>query len=381
MINISAKVPKDVTWEQLLDSINNGASHPEETSWMIFRYLQGNYKTVGSVMARTLLAAYMKLHVKRESLINSCMLGMAAKISEEYTDFQLPKFLLAWGYPQCLRAQDDARQTGKDGRQYLSLRERVERARQAYVLHHPDECSEGCDAIASMYAVKVFEKEANGRKHRYAKLVSADGRELIADSHQFACKPWEIVGRMHDVLTRVSAQGRERAVEIVASRKRVDEVFAAETGYVDHIDAAHGHIHVYDAQSRHFVAERNALPAGLNVKEGGYVQFCPIIVNGDRFKSAAIISTYGPKLGRELFGYYKARMEYVDATDCYIRYTLLSPPNPTPEGEITPTGFASTANMPANMRSGLAVGGHVHLILFLKRGKDGMKHNYVAEVY
>ena len=68
---------KNVTWDELLESISTGAAHPDETNWKIFRYLQHNYKTMGSVMARTLLAAYMKLHVKRMSLIDSCMLGMA----------------------------------------------------------------------------------------------------------------------------------------------------------------------------------------------------------------------------------------------------------------------------------------------------------------
>ena len=50
---------QSVTWEELLDSIATGAAHPDDTNWKIYRYLQNNYKTMGSVMARTLLAAYM----------------------------------------------------------------------------------------------------------------------------------------------------------------------------------------------------------------------------------------------------------------------------------------------------------------------------------
>ena len=65
---------KSVTWDKLLDSIATGATHPDDTNWKIFRYLQHNYKTMGSVTVRTLLAAYMKLHVKRMSLVDSCML-------------------------------------------------------------------------------------------------------------------------------------------------------------------------------------------------------------------------------------------------------------------------------------------------------------------
>ena len=370
---------QSVTWDELLDSIATGAAHPDDTNWKIFRYLQHNYKTMGSVTVRTLLAAYMKLHVKRMSLVDSCMLGMAVKISETYGDFKLSKFLEAWGYDSCLRAQDLQRQTGKDGRQYLSLKERVERALQSYRLHHPEECNGECEGIVSMYAAKVFEKEINGRKLRYVKLVATNGSELIADSHQFPCRPWEISGRIFNVLTRVSKQGNERVSEIVASAKRVDEAFSAEVGFVEFIDESHGHIHVYDSQSRHFVADKSAHTA-LKISVGNYVRFCPIIANGDHFKSAAIVSVMDKYEGRKAFGIYEAKVEYANVKDRYIRYSLESAIRYTPEGNIIKAGFASTANLPEDVRNGMVQGSHVRLILFLKRGKDGMKHNYVADI-
>ena len=371
---------QSVTWDELLDSIATGAAHPDDTNWKIYRYLQNNYKTIGSVTARTLLAAYMKLHVKRMSLVDSCMLGMAVKISETYGDFKLSKFLEAWGYDSCLRAQDLQRQTGKDGRQYLSLKERVERALQSYRLHHPEECNGECEGIVSMYAAKVFEKEINGRKLRYVKLVATNGSELIADSHQFPCRPWEISGRIFNVLTRVSKQGNERVSEIVASAKRVDEAFSAEVGFVEFIDESHGHIHVYDSQSRHFVADKSAHTA-LKISVGNYVRFCPIIANGDHFKSAAIVSVMDKYEGRKAFGIYDAKVEYANVKDRYIRYSLESAIRYTPEGNIIKAGFASTANLPEDVRNGMVQGSHVRLILFLKRGKDGMKHNYVADIF
>ena len=371
---------QSVTWDELLESIATGAAHPDDTNWKIFRYLQHNYKTMGSVTARTLLAAYMKLHVKRMSLVDSCMLGMAVKVSETYGDFNLPKFLEAWGYDQFLRPQDLQRQTGKDGRQYLSLKERVERALQSYRLHHPEESDGECEGVVSMYAAKVFEKEKDGRKRRYVKLVATNGSELIADSHQFPCRPWEISGRMFDVLTRVSKQGNERVSDIVASRKRVDEVFSVEVGFVEFIDESHGHIHVYDSQSRHFVADKSACSA-LKISVGNYVRFCPIIANGDHFKSAAIVSVMDKYEGRKAFGIYEAKVEYANVKDRYIRYSIESAIRYTPEGNIIKAGFASTANLPEDVRNGMVQGSHVHLVLFLKRGKDGMKHNYVAEVF
>ena len=371
---------QSVTWDELLESIATGAAHPDDTNWKIFRYLQNNYKTMGAVTARTLLAAYMKLHVKRMSLIDSCMLGMAVNISETYSDFKLPKFLEAWGYDQFLRPQDLRRQTGKDGRQYLSLKERVERALQSYRLHHPEESDGECEGVVSMYAAKVFEKEKDGRKRRYVKLVATNGSELIADSHQFPCRPWEISGRMFDVLTRVSKQGNERVSDIVASRKHVDEVFSVEVGFVEFIDESHGHIHVYDSQSRHFVADKSACSA-LKISVGNYVRFCPIIANGDHFKSAAIVSVMDKYEGRKAFGIYEAKVEYANVKDRYIRYSIESAIRYTPEGNIIKAGFASTANLPEDVRNGMVQGSHVHLVLFLKRGKDGMKRNYVAEVF
>lgn len=371
---------QSVTWDELLESIATGAAHPDDTNWKIFRYLQNNYKTMGAVTARTLLAAYMKLHVKRMSLIDSCMLGMAVNISETYSDFKLPKFLEAWGYDQFLRPQDLRRQTGKDGRQYLSLKERVERALQSYRLHHPEESDGECEGVVSMYAAKVFEKEKDGRKRRYVKLVATNGSELIADSHQFPCRPWEISGRMFDVLTRVSKQGNERVSDIVASRKRVDEVFSVEVGFVEFIDESHGHIHVYDSQSRHFVADKSACSA-LKISVGNYVRFCPIIANGDHFKSAAILNVMDKYEGRKAFGIYEAKVEYANVKDRYIRYSIESAIRYTPEGNIIKAGFASTANLPEDVRNGMVQGSHVHLVLFLKRGKDGMKRNYVAEVF
>ena len=373
-----------ISWEELLNLIASGTKHPDDTNWAIFHYLQQHYKDMGSMIARSLLAAYMKLHSAKPSLINSCMLGMAVKISEVYGDFQLPKFLEAWGYDKCLRTEDRQVQVGKDGRRYLALQERVERALRSYRLHHPEGRNEKDTCIVSMYATAVFEKTKNGRKQRFAKLVAADGTELIADSRQFPCRPYELVGRMFDVLTRTSQKGNERAVEIVSSQEKVEDVFPVETGYVEGIDESHGHIHIYDSQSRHFVASKISLyanPAWRNsIIPGNFVKFCPIIANGDRFKSAAIVSTMDKRAGHEAFGMYTAILNFVNRTDAYIRYEITSNIRPTPEGEITKEGFASISSLSNEEKRRLDVGETVQLLLFLKRNKDGAKRNYVAEI-
>lgn len=372
-----------LSWDELLESINNGASHPDETRWAIYRYLKENYKNEGSVMSRTLLAAYMKLHVNEPSLINSLMLGIATKVSEVYPDFRFPQFLKAWGYKGNLRNQDKERQTSKDGRTYLALVERVERALQSYLLHHPEEEREDSNLIVSMYAVKVFEKISDGKKRRYVKLVAANGSEFIADSHQFPCKPWEICGRLFDVLTRVSRQGKERASEIVVSKKRVDEVFSTQVGYVDGIDESHNHVHIYNAQSQHFVAEKSTLstqPSIQNISNSSFVLFCPIIANGDHFKSAAIIRILNKDEGRKAFGMYEAEITFVNRQEQFIRYAITQDIRPTNEGTISKEGFASTAAISNEDKQKIAVGKHVWLLLFLKRGKEGTKRNHVAEI-
>lgn len=374
---------KNVTWEQLIELISTGVSHPEDTSWAIYRYLQCHYKDAGSVIVRTLLAAYIKLRINKPSLLNSCMLSMAVKVSEQYADFRLPRFLEAWGYDSCLRTEDRHRQTGKDGRQYLALQERVYRALQAYKLHHPEEGRADCADIASMYAAAVFEKIQNGRRQCFVKLVAPNGTAFVADSHQFPCRPYEILGRVFDVLMRVSKHGNERAAEIVVSARRVEEVFASEVGFVDGIDDEHGHIHVYDSQSRHFVADKAALPVALrgSIGKGCFVSFCPIIAQGDHFKSAAVIGIMDKYKGRETFGVYTARVTYVNQRDCYLHYFIESAIPATAEGVIAKEGFASMAGVPDAMRGQIAAGQYVRLTLFLKRGKDGVKRNHVAEVF
>lgn len=373
-----------VSWEQVVDAVASAKLHPEETQWVIFRYLKAHYATMGSVEARTLLAAYIKLHTRQPSLLNSCMLGLALKMVEVYPDFRLPQFLQAWGYDECLRDDDHQPQVGKDGRRYLSLRERVERAMASYLLHHPEENRDQCGAIVSMYAVKIFEKEQHGRRRKFVKLVAPNGVGMVADSHQFPCKPWEIAGRLFDVLTRVSKEGHVRAVEIVASDKRVEEVFASEPGYIDGIDLEHDHVHVFDVWSRHFVADRATVRLqGLAC--GRFVRFCPVIAQNDPFKSAAIIEMLPHEEGLEVFGTYDAIVVSVNRELKSWKYALATV---QPSQQLTQAalslrreGYASLSVLPESRKATLAPGQPARLVLFLKRGMDGIKHNHVPQAY
>ncbi len=366
-----------VSWDDLIASLETAAAHPTDTAWNIFRYMQKNYKTMGSQQARTLLATYMKLPVERPSLIHSCMLGIAVKVSAEYQDFRLPQFLQLWGYDKNLRSEDMQKQKGKDGKMFLALKERVDRQLQSYMLHHQENGAGEIDGVKTMYAVKVFETAVGGKRRYFAKLVAADGMELTADSHLFPCKPWEIQGRLYDVSLRKSQQGNYRAEEIVVSKRKLEDVFPTIVGYVEGVDEGHGHYHVYDPLSRHFVAEKPR----MMLKTGDFVMFAPIIPAEDRFKSAAVIKVMPHDAGLETFGMYTANVSYVNKADGYFRYRITSPIAATSEGIVTEEGFASLVNVSDDaLRCSLSVGDTVRLLLFLKRGKDGPKRNHVAEV-
>ena len=273
--------------------------------------------------------------------------------------------------------RQESAQKGKDGKMFLALKERVDRQLQSYMLHHQENGAGEIDGVKTMYAVKVFETAVGGKRRYFAKLVAADGMELTADSHLFPCKPWEIQGRLYDVSLRKSQQGNYRAEEIVVSKRKLEDVFPTIVGYVEGVDEGHGHYHVYDPLSRHFVAEKPR----MMLKTGDFVMFAPIIPAEDRFKSAAVIKVMPHDAGLETFGMYTANVSYVNKADGYFRYRITSPIAATPEGIVTEEGFASLVNVSDDaLRCSLSVGDTVRLLLFLKRGKDGPKRNHVAEV-
>ncbi len=367
---------KDCSFDELLEAIEASVWNPNETAWCIYNYLKKNYATDSSKIVRTLLSAYIKLELDRPSLIHSCILGIAVKVSDTYADFNFPKFLEYWGFPKFLRREDLERQKGKDGRTFLSLKERAERRRDSWLLHHGG--NRQSSNIRTMFAVKVFEKEKNGRNLRFVKLVAGDGWETIAESHLFPCKPWEIQGTMFEILTRTSENGNERVVEVAATKKTPEEIFPPVVGYVDGIDVGHGHVHIFDAISRHFVAE---CPK-VKLSEGCYVLFSPIVPAIDKFKTAYVIKAFSLSEGREKFGWLEAEVLYADRENRYFRYRIVSPINETPEGKIEKEGIAPLVCINDNrLEQSLHTGQHIFITLFLKRGIDKTKRNHVAEAF
>ena len=374
--------PRILTYDELLESLNNAQRNPNDTAWNIYRYLNANYKEAGSEISRTLLATFMKLPIERPSLLYSCMLSVACKMSVEFPDFRFDAFLRLWGYPQNFRTEDKQPQVGKDGRKYLALTEKVERQLQSYFLHHPEALPQGGAGrgLLSMIATKVFETEHNGRKLKSVKLVGPKGEELLSDSHLFPCKPWEITGRLFDILTRVSKEGNSRAHEIVVSQKNIADVFPTCVGYVEHIDLDHNHIHVYDQFSRHLVADVKSCQ--LKPQQGQFVKIVPVIPLHDRFKSAIILSILDGEEGAEAFGYRNAKITYIDPNGQYAAWELLPGEQPIVEegtqGPSCDKGYINSSLLTSH--SSLTVGSTIKIITFLKRGKDAQKRPAVVQI-
>ena len=134
------KEKKIPTWEELLASLNACNSHPADTAWDAYRYLSAHLGEMSSEEARSLLACAMKIPLPRPSMLHSCLLSVALRMTESFPDFKLLKFLVLWGYDVNLRSEDRQQQVGSDGRTFISLEDKTERAVRKYLTLHPAEC-------------------------------------------------------------------------------------------------------------------------------------------------------------------------------------------------------------------------------------------------
>lgn len=370
------------TWEELQVALHNAAnSHPDETGWRIYQYMKANFDELESEFARTLLLCYMKLPCTRPSLLHSCILALALKMADKFADFRLVPFLRMWNQGAtdwCLRS-DDYERGEKDGKTYAALSERLAQAYVRALLNAPEDRLDstqhstlvgiarkmGYQGIMPMVAVKIFETENEGKKIRSVKMIGGKGEELIVDRHLFNCRPWEICGQLYDVLLRQSQKTeRLRAEAVALSSKTIVDVFPPVIGYVDGIDLKHSHYHIFDSQSRHFVAE-NPIPAP---KIGQFVRFCPIIPAVDKFKSAVVLDIIPQGDGRKMFGIHQLHITSINAEKEYYTYTIEGEVN---ADEMEPTGiiFFNECNRRPN------TGDVVDAIVFLRRCADGKKRN------
>lgn len=366
------------SWDELLAALDNASINTYDALWQIYWYLKLMIGKEPSINVRMLLTMYMYMREKQPTVLNSLMLGLAVKCSVVYSDFKFARFLKIWGYPSLLRDED--RQPGKNphGKPFLSLQQRTDRALQVYMLHHPAERIEQTEWIRPMLAARFVVKEIKGRKHTFVILVDTENRSLLADCSQLPCRINEIQGKLFDVLIRTSTLGVERVDEIVLSNKQPTDIFPLVTGYVKGFDEKRAQYHIYDAQSRHFVAERPTIP----LTNGSYVLFIPFIPVDDNFKMAVIQGCLSKEEGRLSFGQMTATVLYVNKEKGYLKYRLDHLPEATPEGVYTFEGYADLSAFESDTPiSTVNVGDRLELTLFLKRGKDGVKRNFVPHYH
>lgn len=401
---------KVFTWDSLMTSIDEAKSNPQDTAWNIYFYLKDHISAdadpLTSEQARALLAVYMKMvgsgtAVRVPSKLHSCFLSIAVKMADAYPDFRFPAFLTMWG-AENVRPEDMQRVQSADGHAFASLMERVTKAYLKYTLLHQNEHTTdafrriiGTEAVRMGYqpmkymlATKMFESEHNGRKMRSVKMIDSEGIEVLADFHLFSMKPWEIVGRMYAVFTRVSKEekdamgnvvrgGNLRVSDIAPATKPVTDYFPTVMGYVDNVDSQYGHIHVFDAASRHFVAD--AKSCAVRVKPGMFVSFSPVIPKYDKFKSALIHQAFPDAEGAERFGFHEAKVTYVDVAKGFAAWELTDGTQIQEMGVPSPS-FTKGYIHAKDGEPLPAVGTRLHLTVFLKRGKDKQKYPHVVRV-
>lgn len=286
----------NISWEDLIAVLNDDSKSAEDKAWDVYSYMKENVGTneFSSEEARTLLLCYMKLDVKRPSLVHSLMLAIALKMSEVYADFKLINFMNMWKGSN-LREDDKSPQTGKDGKKYASLLEKVTKSYIQYKIAHPQETLED----------------------PFRNVVNAEAARL-------GYEPIRI-------------------------------------GFVDYYDGSRNFFHVYDNQSRHFVAKSPAVRPNV----GDFVYFMPVVPKDDPFKSALIQRVADKYEGREKFGVVAAEVLIVNKEKNFVKYK-------TEDGD---EGFCNLDRCPKGVKKGDAT----RLIMFMKRGKDGEKRPYVGE--
>ena len=374
----------------------------ENYAWTICKVLNSNYEKIGALQCRQLLAEYMKLDIERPSKLHSAMLNAAAKIALAFVDFHFIPFLGLWDINN-LRDEDFAQQKDTSGKAFPSLAERVAKAyiisslmRQDEVL--PPQMAEKMNAIVSaqgyhrplpMVVTRITEALSNGRKIRFASLVSADGTEAMCELHNLKPNPavptisrsahYVNVGNLYDVVLKDKKSGDGTNVHIgLLASKSIADVFPTLTGYVEHIDAEHKHIHIYDSLSRHLVASGQR----LTVQVGNFVRIVPVVPAKNKFKSAIILKVLPQNEGRETFGLREIKITFVNMEKGFVAWDLTDSSQPIIEAGTTEpsytSGYIPTDFFLEHRMSIPKVGDSLRAVMFLKRGKDAMKRPHVV---
>lgn len=399
----------------------------ENYAWLIVKALSGELLVADSVRSRQYLAEAMHLSLPRPSKVYSALLGAACKMAQRFPEFRFGAFLKMWDLRN-LRPDDYLNVTVGDGKAIPALARRVAKAyMHALLLHPADEIpTEHLQQLRNildemrylrphvMMVTKVTPVKMQRGTMYVARLIDAYGLEVtfcpVADLKPHPlhaskdARHYVNVGQLYDVLLRKKEPGEqsrnlEAKLNVEAaylSSAAFGEGYPVAVGYVESYDAAHQYYHVYDGQSRHFVADAASENLGRygrpTVNVGDYVRFAPIIPasrtpDGKVFKRAHILYTYTRAEGPQAFGLRAARVVQVDMARKFYRWELIDSSRPIVEDGTTEPAFTSgfvsfgEDRAPHEGAAALpAVGQTVQIIVYLKRGKDKQKRPHVVHV-
>ncbi|MDO4191333.1 MAG: hypothetical protein Q4D14_06590 [Bacteroidales bacterium] len=371
----------------------------EQYAKIICLVLTQNTEELGALKCRQLLAEAMKLDLKRPSYHYSSILWAACKVASTFTEFHFVPFLNLWNPTDNLRQEDYKQSKDKEGKLYPSLAERMTKLCRQAQLIRPEEKTTftlsktfGYTSICPMLVTKVTTAEKNHRKLHFVRLSLSNGVEVEAEAHALRANPLEPsdkrhyvnVGQVYNVLLREKSEPKSyRLVDAVLSKQHITEVFTCQVGYVEHIDKEHGHIHIYDGFSRHFVSEGQKF---IRCAEGDFVSFIPVVPRESRFKKAIIVTT--TQTQHTLYEQFPPReviITYVNEEKNFCRWELTNPDKPVveqlsplqvAEGE-TPTPFTAGFIDIDKLQSWsvpVVKGQKFECIIFLKRNKE--KHKF-----
>lgn len=395
----------------------------QQYGWTLLRFLNNAIKEGKSVESRRILTDYVKnvfyhgadriaiTDDKRMGLspkLHSAILSSATKMAISFPDFHFVPFLKLWDIAN-LQPDDYQPFVDESGKHFPSLVQKLHKAVGYSKLFHPDESSDAISlpvlpdaplyAVVKMLVSHISVSDVKGRKMTFAHLISVGGTVLTTEVHaltSFSKTHYsDLPGLLFDVLLRKTDKVHVETAKLNSEGREpgnADSVFTPAVGYVEHIDLQHNHIHIYDNHSRHFVA----VNSHLRPQVGQYVLFTPIIPKDNPFKSAIIRTVYSSEDGKAAFSYRTAKITYTDTVKGFCAWELqpesdgtvrpivetigtLAAPQQAPSQDDTTKGYLSQQLLQSKGNTLPAVGTIIHIIVFLKRGKDGTKRPYVVE--
>lgn len=395
--------------------------------WTIVKAILQNGDEIDSVTSRQLLADGLRLTVERPSKLYSALLSAAIKVADTYPEFRFAVFLRMWNIAN-LRPEDEVRRRTNDGKMFYSLAERAaKRFAQALMLHpedlptHSEDSSQSQDFAAFLFshhytlrpAIVTRIKEAtsdNGRKYRFVTLTSPTGLQVETISHNLKPSPnrplpegkrhYVNIGQCYNVLLHSKEIPQDTAdynpltewsvLEAYLAEQDPTTLFPPSIGYVESVDQTHGHMHIYDANSRHFVAP---IQRFSREQAGDFVRFIPIIPQASKFKTAIILTSVPANSSEVQDALRDIRITTINKEKGYAAWELIDKTRPITEllsplqhaqGETSPafvSGYLDLTTNPNASSSILTSGNPLRAFIYLKRGKDRQKRPHIARIF